>query len=176
MGLDPSDIHSLVFGITAFTSNSLVTRTDIAATLLISSKADPTYTVVGIVGSPTFDITWSGVEISSFDYDGLPINEDMGENFGLALNGSMSSQICSIQWSTLKLKHIGECTVPETERVGLWGLAVTLDDALFFSSSVRMSCKADKFEDSKTSKCVTCPQGTTCSAAGVTLASWRHFP
>ena len=174
MGLDPSDIHSLLFGITAYTSNSLVTRTDLPATLSISSTADPTYTVVAVVGSPTFDITWGGVEISPFDYDGLPINEDIKEdNFGLTLNGSMASQICSVRWDKLRLKHVGECTVPETERAGSWGLTVTLGEVAFFSSPVHMNCKAGTFEDPKTFECLACPRGAACSAGvtGVTLES-----
>ena len=95
------------------------------------------------------------------------------EGFEVALSVGNLTASCAVRWSVAWYE--GECLVPDISLAGKWKLEVALDDQLFFTSSVSVSCKVGDYEDPQDNNCKVCPRGARC-AVGTTLASLLIVP
>ena len=170
-GLNPQTYGSNSFQITARTDNSLPINSTLDVALTIRTKADHNTSKVRFQGAPTIDDPWDQVWIEPFDSDGFAIATDGGENFQAKLSsGRILTADCSVSWSAKDDPpcYRASCDVPNANQAGIWNLTVSLDDKTFFSTTVRVKCGVDSYED-QDAMCARCPSGTTCDTPGATL-------
>ena len=172
VGLVPR-MYNLTLGVAARTTKSLPSAVSIPVGLVIGARADAAETQVVIVGAPTLDVSWSGIKIYPYDGDGYPITTDGNEGFEVALSVGNLTASCAARWSVAWYE--GECLVPDISLAGKWKLEVALDDQIFFTSSISVSCKVGDYEDPQDNNCKVCPRGARC-AVGTTLASLLIMP
>ena len=170
LGLE-SDKYRLQLLIHAQTATSLPVTSSVGIQAVVRALIDRNTTQVSVLGRPTLGEVWAGVKVEMRDSDGfLIIEESASQIFSTSLllvreGSTIASATCTRRW--FGRKYVFDCIVPKAAPAGDWSIEVTLDQKIFFRTTVRVKCPTYTYEHHDTSLCNPCPQGTSCDEEGI---------
>ena len=190
-GLLP-ETYALGFAISAVFPGQPTATETFKLDMQVTAQPDADHTRVELVSPPTLGTEWVGLHILPRDADDIAILTDTSADLTATLEARVPTDArrltdaaaytvvavasCSVAWEVHALYYVMTCSVPNVQTAGDWTIAVSLDGAdPFFTTVVRAQCRAGKYE-TPDGTCLACPLGAACDEDGVTLGTLAVLP
>ena len=119
-----------VFNIEGDSPSAMASVQPFTLTLTVRAPADPSTSYVYVVGRPQLNKVFNGIHVVAMDSDSLQIEVDDNEAFEVNMyshHDRNTSYACAILWNGQLKVYVAECSIPEIDYAGEWGLEALLN-------------------------------------------------